>query len=176
MPTVISHAVAGLGLTACLCGPDAPAGLWAWGALCGALPDIDVAFLPFVRYRSVLWHRGITHSLLFAAAVAGAIVGLGYRHGAPGLPPGRIALFLFLATISHSLLDALTDGGSGVALLAPFDNRRFFFPVRPIRVSNFGVLWLFSRRGAVVLWSEIRWVWLPAAALAALALLAYRFL
>jgi inner membrane protein len=174
MPTAISHAVAGLGIAACFCGPEAPGSLWALGALCGALPDIDVAGLRFVRYGSVWGHRGITHSLVFAAAVAGVIAGLGFRHGAPGMPPLRIALFLFLATISHSLLDALTDGGAGVALLAPFDNRRFFFPYRPIRVSNFGVLWLFSRRGAVVLWSEIRWVWLPAAALTALALLARR--
>jgi hypothetical protein len=44
-----------------------------------------------------------------------------------------------------------TDGGLGVALLAPFDNRRFFFPFQPIEVASFGVGWLFTRRGAVVL-------------------------
>ena len=81
---------------------------------------------------------------------------------------------LALATLSHGLLDTLTDGGRGVALLAPFDNRRFFFPFRPIRVANFGVRWLFTRRGAVVLTNEVKWVWLPSAALAGLALLARR--
>ena len=36
---------------------------------------------------------------------------------------------------SHGVLDALTDGGPGVAFLAPFDDTRYFFPWRPIRVS-----------------------------------------
>jgi inner membrane protein len=178
MPSAFSHAAAGLGIAACFCGPEVPAGAWALGAICGALPDVDVIGFRFgVRYGSIWGHRGITHSLLFAAAVAAAITGLaglGSSPGMPGLPPGRMWLYLFLATISHSLLDALTNGGQGVALLAPFDNRRFFFPVRPIEVASFGVRWLFTRRGAIVLASELRWVWLPAAALAAVALLARR--
>jgi inner membrane protein len=174
MPTAISHAVAGLGIAACFCGPEVPGSMWALGALCGALPDVDVLGLRWVRRGSIWGHRGITHSVVFAAALAGAIVGLGFRQGVPGLPPEKMWVFLFLATISHSLLDALTDGGAGVALLAPFDNRRFFFPWRPIRVANFGVRWLFTRRGTVVLTNESKWVWLPSAALAALALLARR--
>jgi inner membrane protein len=59
----------------------------------------------------------------------------------------------------------------GVALLAPFNNRRFFFPVRPIEVASFGVSWLFTRRGAAVLASELKWVWLPSGILAGIALL-----
>lgn len=51
------------------------------------------------------------------------------------------------------------------------DNRRFFFPVRPIEVASFGVSWLFTRRGAAVLASELKWVWLPSGVLAAVALL-----
>jgi inner membrane protein len=177
MPTAFSHAVAGLGIAACFCGPEVPKSLWALGALCGALPDVDVLGFRFgVRYGSIWGHRGFTHSIVFAAALAGAIVGLGLREGVPGLPPGRMWLFLFLATISHSLLDALTDGGPGVALFAPFDNRRHFFPFRPIRVANFGVRWLFTHRGAVVLANELKWVWLPSALLAALALLLRRLL
>lgn len=172
MPSAFSHAIAGLGIGACFCGPETPASAWALGALCGALPDIDVAGFQFgVRYGSVWGHRGFTHSLVFAAALAGAIVGLGFRQGVPGLPPGWMWLYLFLATISHSLLDALTDGGMGVALFSPFDNRRIFFPVRPIKVASFGVSWLFTRRGAAVLASELKWVWLPSGILAGIALL-----
>jgi inner membrane protein len=175
MPSAFSHAVAGLGVAACFCGPEVPGSVWALGAICGALPDVDVLGFQFgIRYGSVWGHRGITHSLVFAAGLAGAIVGLGFRHGVPGLPPGWLWLCLFLATISHSLLDALTNGGLGVALLAPFDNRRFFFPVQPIEVASFGVGWLFTRRGAVVLASELKWVWLPSAAVALLALLLRR--
>ena len=52
---------------------------------------------------------------------------------------GRVATFafLFLCTMSHALLDALTDGGLGVAFFSPFSNERYFFPWTPIRVSRF---------------------------------------
>jgi membrane-bound metal-dependent hydrolase YbcI (DUF457 family) len=36
---------------------------------------------------------------------------------------------------SHGVLDALTDGGKGVAFFSPFDTTRHFFPVRPIPVA-----------------------------------------
>jgi inner membrane protein len=170
MPTVISHAVAGLGIAACFCGPETPRSLWALGALCAALPDADVlGFRLGIPYSSVWGHRGFTHSIAFAAALAGLIVLLGFRQGTPGLPPGRLWLFLFLATVSHGLLDMLTDGGLGIALLAPFDNRRLFFPFQPIEVASFGASWLLTRRGAAVLASELRWVWVPSAVLAAVA-------
>lgn len=170
MPTVISHAVAGLGIAACFCAPETPRSLWALSALCAALPDADVlGFRLGIPYESVWGHRGFTHSVVFAAVLAGLIVLLGFRQGAPGLPPGRLWLFLFLATVSHGLLDMLTDGGLGVALLAPFNNHRFFFSFRPIEVSWFGAGWLLSRRGMAVLASELRWVWVPSAVLAAVA-------
>jgi inner membrane protein len=176
MPSAFSHAVAGLGIAACFCGPETPKSLWALGAVCAALPDVDVLGFQFgIRYGSLWGHRGFTHSIVFAAVLAALILALGFRQGMPGLPPWRLWLFLFLATISHGLLDMLTDGGLGVALLAPFDNRRFFFPFQPIEVASFGVAWLFTRRGAIVLASELRWVWLPSAALAAVALLVRRF-
>jgi len=173
MPSAFSHAAAGLGIAACFCGPETPRSLWVLGAVCAALPDADVIGFRFgIRYGSLWGHRGMTHSILLAALLAGVIVLLGFRQGVPGLPPGRLWLFLFLATVSHGLLDMLTDGGLGVALLAPFDDRRFFFPFQPIEVASFGVGWLFTRRGAAVLASELRWVWLPSALLAVTAWLA----
>jgi inner membrane protein len=170
MPTAFSHMIAGLGVAACFHGPETPASLWALGAFCGALPDIDVIGFRFgARRGSLLGHRGITHSLLVAVGFATAIAA--HLHGPLGLTLVRMWLFVFLATISHSLLDALTNGGPGVAFFAPFENRRFFFPFRPIEVCNFGLRWLFTPRGAVVLASECLWVWLPAAALAGIAML-----
>jgi inner membrane protein len=70
---------------------------------------------------------------------------------------------LFLSTLSHGILDALTSGGLGVAFFAPFDNSRYFFPWRPIRVSPISVSGFFSSRGLQVLRSELQWIWLPAA-------------
>ena len=52
-------------------------------------------------------------------------------------PPaiGRISLWThFFASGVHGLLDAMTDGGLGVAFFSPFDNRRYFLPWTPIRV------------------------------------------
>jgi len=48
------------------------------------------------------------------------------------------------------LLDALTDGGSGVMLLFPFSAERLFFPWRPIHVSPLGILRFVSKAGYVL--------------------------
>jgi inner membrane protein len=153
-------------------GAEIPQRVWVVGALCATAPDLDVIGFRFgVAYGDFLGHRGLTHSIPFAAALAAGIVGIGLPRGVPGLAPGRLATYLFLATASHGLLDALTDGGLGVALLAPFDQTRYFFPVRPIRVSPIGVQPFFTQRGLAVLASEVAWVWLPSALLAVTALL-----
>jgi inner membrane protein len=77
---------------------------------------------------------------------------------------GALALYFAAITATHPLLDALTDGGLGVALFAPFSPDRYFLPWRPIEVSPIGPSF-FSERGFHVLISEIRWVWLPSLAL-----------
>ena len=92
----------------------------------------------------------------------------------PGLGPLGLWSYLFLATASHGFLDALTDGGLGVAFLAPFHNERYFLPIRPIPVSPIAPPRFFSERGLPVIRSELLWVWLPSALLATLALLVRR--
>lgn len=69
--------------------------------------------------------------------------------------------------MSHPLLDALTDGGLGVAFFSPFSNERYFFPWTPIRVSPIGGSF-FSARGIETLRSELVWVWGPVIVVAAL--------
>ena len=71
-----------------------------------------------------------------------------------------VGLF-FLVTVSHGILDALTNGGLGVAFFSPFDTTRYFFPWRPIRVSPVGMGRFFSAQGVAILASEIEYVWLP---------------
>jgi len=136
---------------------------------CSVLPDVDVAGFAFgIPYGHVLGHRGITHGLPFALAL-GAVVaaGLAQASGERFVP---LWLFLTAATASHGCLDAMTNGGLGVAFLAPFSNRRWFFPVRPIEVSPIGLDRFLSPRGVAVLASELRVVWLPSAMVAATAL------
>lgn len=55
----------------------------------------------------------------------------------------------------------MTNGGLGVAFLAPFSAERYFFGWRPMLVSPIGIHRFFSERGLAVLQSEIVWVWIP---------------
>ncbi|HUB07262.1 MAG TPA: metal-dependent hydrolase [Myxococcales bacterium] len=112
------------------------------------LPDVDVlGFARGVPYGSPFGHRGATHSL--AAAL---LVGLAAAALARPLRLNPLTTFALVTGVvaSHGLLDTMTDGGLGVALLWPFSLRRFFFVWRPIPVAPIG-LGLLSRRGAAVL-------------------------
>ena len=167
MPSVFSHAVAAIGIGALFYRPEIPSRVWVTGAICAALPDLDVIGFRFgVRYGDFWGHRGFTHSLFFAALLVGAAL-LISPHAMPGMSRAVLWLYLFLATASHGLLDAMTDGGLGIALLSPFNNSRYFFSFTPIRVAPIGVTRFFSARGMEVLRSELVWVWLPSGVLIA---------
>ena len=129
--------------------------------LCAAAPDLDVVgFALGIPYDHWLGHRGLSHSVAFAAVLTGVVA---LRAG--GAARARAWIYLFLATASHGALDAFTNGGLGVALLSPFDPTRYFAPFRPIEVSPLGISGFFSARGAAVVASELVWVWLPFALL-----------
>ena len=122
----------------------------AWSAL-ALLPDADVIGFPLgIHYEEAWGHRGATHSLVFALA-AGLIVGLAARWFRR--PFARTAAFASLTIGTHGLLDTLTDGGLGCALLWPFDLTRYFAPWRPITVAPIG-LGMLSVYGAIVVVAE----------------------
>ena len=54
----------------------------------------------------------------------------------------------------------------GVALLAPIDNTRYFFPWRPIAVSPLGLRPFFTLRGIAILANEALWVGVPSLSIA----------
>jgi inner membrane protein len=85
----------------------------------------------------------------------------------PSLGRAKVWWFLFLATASHGLLDAMTNGGLGIAFFSPFNNDRYFLPWRPIVVAPISVRRFFSGRGVEVMKSELLWIWLPAVVFAA---------
>ena len=117
------------------------------------LPDADViGFKLGVRYAGPWGHRGASHSL-----VAAALVGLACAALARVVrqPPTRAAAFAFVTVASHGLLDALTNGGLGVALLWPFDLTRCFAPWQPIPVAPLGAGFLSSRGLAVAAWELV---------------------
>ncbi len=161
---MFTHAIAGAAIALAA----APAGqvraTVALAAAAAVLPDIDALGVQFGlgHGHGLFGHRGLTHSLLFAAVAACAVAFLFRRRRLPGSERWRVGLCVFAAVVSHGMLDALTNGGGGVAFLAPFDSSRYFFPVTPIRVSPLRATALFTARGAAVLGSEMRWVWMPA--------------
>ncbi|HKW64200.1 MAG TPA: metal-dependent hydrolase [Candidatus Acidoferrum sp.] len=170
MASAFSHAVAALSIGTCFYRPGMPKRVWIAGVLCSVLPDVDVVGFHFgIHYGDFWGHRGFTHSLLFAATLATFVAFLAFRRASPGTSLVWIWTYLFLATASHGFLDAMTDGGLGVAFFSPFNNARYFFPWRPIRVSPIGVSRFFSQRGLEVLQSELLWIWLPSALLAVVA-------
>lgn len=175
MASVISHAVAALGIGAAFYEPSLPKRAWILGAACSTLPDIDViGFRLGLHYEDFWGHRGFTHSLLFAAVLATLAVLVAFRNTASG-ERRLLWFYLFLATASHGLLDAMTNGGLGVAFFSPFDSTRYFLPWRPILVSPIGVTRFFSSRGREILRNELLWIWLPAALLTSLIFLRRRY-
>ncbi|HEY5725291.1 MAG TPA: metal-dependent hydrolase [Methylomirabilota bacterium] len=174
MPTIMTHAVVAWGLGRVLTRfRRLPARLWVLAGVLAMLPDLDVAArLLGIPAGSPWAHRGITHSLTAALLVSLVVAALACR--GTGLPLLAGWGILALAMASHGVLDALTDGGSGVAFLAPFDDTRYFFPWRPIRVSPF---WggFFTPRGLETVTSEALWVWVPLAVLVMSARLVGRY-
>jgi inner membrane protein len=171
MASVFSHAIVAASVGTAFWRPGVSIRFLVLGALFSVLPDVDVVgFGLGIQYGDLLGHRGLTHSLAFAAVMAtiGSFLCVGRSAAQPGR--GMAWLYFFLATASHGLLDAMTDGGLGVAFLSPFSNARYFLPLRPIAVSPIGVAEFFSERGLHVLRSEFKWIWLPAGIFAILAL------
>ena len=162
MASAFTHAIAGLAIGTAFRRPEQRARFWVLGAVGAAIPDLDgIGFWHGVPYDSVLGHRGFTHSLVFAALFAS--VGLLAFRQTSGAERRRVWLYLFLATASHGVLDAMTSGGGGVAFFAPFMNDRYFLPWRPILVSPMSVRRFFTARGMAIIASEFVWVWIPCA-------------
>lgn len=181
MPSVVGHFAVPLALRMAR---PVPARLLVAGLAASMLPDADtLGLLVGVAQAGPVGHRGLTHSVLFAVAVA-AVAAFGFRDrdaarigdDAPGAAsdrPARVTprlafAFVLACALSHPLLDVLTNGGPGVMLGWPFDDARVFAPWRPVEVSPIGV-GFFSARGLAVVASELRWVVAPAFVLAVVA-------
>jgi inner membrane protein len=132
---------------------------WFLGILCAVLPDADVISFSFgIPYASFWGHRGVTHSFVFAILIGLLVTFLFYSKSSTKT---KYFFFFTLCTASHSILDALTNGGLGVAFFAPFDNTRYFFLWRPIQVSPIGIKNFFNSWGMRVIKSELIYIGLP---------------
>lgn len=133
------------------------------GVVLSILPDADsIGFWFGIPYASFWGHRGFSHSIVFALLVALFTQWLLFNKGKTLSERIRIISFLLFSCVSHAVLDAMTTGGLGVAFFAPFDNERYFFSFRPIKVSPISVRAFFNGQGWKVIRSEVIWIGIPA--------------
>lgn len=171
MASIFGHGIAAFTI-AKVASEKASIGLVVLAILSSILPDIDVLAFNFgVPYESPFGHRGFTHSILFAIIWALCICVLFGKQR-------KMLYFLVIlfSTLSHGILDALTTGGKGVGFFIPFDNERYFFPYQVIKVSPIGVERFFSEWGLQVIFSELKYVFLPCALILIFKLLINRLL
>lgn len=94
-----------------------------WGGLAGTLPDLDVVIDHGDPLRNMTMHRGASHALFWLTLAAPLLAAL------PAAVHGQRALFrrwwlaMWLALVTHPLLDAMTVYGT--QLLLPFTDHPF---------------------------------------------------
>lgn len=162
MASAIAHSAVALAAAAWLPKELRTGAVVGTGVALSVLPDADVVgFAMGIAYEQMLGHRGVSHSIPVALAAAWCLGWL-YSMGSD-VPRAarRLVAYFFVSLASHGVLDAMTNGGLGVAFLAPFSGRRFFFPWRPIQVSPIGLSRLSVERLGVILASEVVVLALP---------------
>lgn len=161
MASAFSHAFVALALGRATPHPVMTRQVLYVGMACSMVPDLDVIGFSFgIRYGDLWGHRGLTHSLFFAGLLSAVLAGLWYRRESTSAK-AWLFVYFFLCTASHGVLDAMTDGGLGVAFFSPFDTSRYFFAVRPVAVSPIGIGEFFTADAFRVLASEVTWIWIP---------------
>jgi membrane-bound metal-dependent hydrolase YbcI (DUF457 family) len=120
--------------------PDSAPRGWRAVVIVGAfawLPDIDIAF-GWMLGDGGIFHRGITHSILFAALLAtlGMLAWAWWRRSKHAVSVDTAA-GLFVACMVHPLLDIAMGCGPGVPLLAPFFSRGVLSPVQVVPTAYY---------------------------------------
>ena len=163
MPTIITHAITAIPTSLGFKNNINSKRIIFLSILFSMLPDFDgIGFAYGVKYDSLLGHRGLSHSLFFISicAIIFAFLTL------PNIMiKSKQFLFLFINFLSigslHILLDAMTNGGLGVALFSPFNMQRFFMPWTPIQVSAISPQYFFQLDGLTVIKIELLYLIAP---------------
>jgi len=176
LPTTTTHAILAATAAKAFGEQDKTLRLWCVTIALSLLPDADtLGFLLGVPYGDSLGHRGFFHSPSFSLVLGIFCATAFFSHHRPlSRTWWKYVAFFFVVGASHGVLDAFTDGGFGVALLAPFSDARYFSPWRPIPVAPIGFGAAFSGWGGRVIGWEIVHLWVPAFAALAGFLIARR--
>ncbi len=167
MASAFTHAFFSLTMGKTFVPKEMPLRFWVLSILCSTMPDIDIFVSRLGLGFGGFWgHRGFFHSLFFAfllSLLAWYFVSREFTpfSGSSGRSSWKLWFFFFFLSSSHGLLDAITNGGSGVAFFSPFDSTRYFFPWRPVMVSPIGWRGFFSSWGVEVILSEMTWIGIP---------------
>lgn len=94
-----------------------------WGGVCGTLPDLDVVIDHGDAIRNMTMHRAETHSLFWLTLVSPLLAWLAARLHGESDRLRRWWLALWLALVTHPLLDVMTVYGTQILL--PFTDRPF---------------------------------------------------
>jgi inner membrane protein len=175
VPSIVAHAVAGAALGTAFAPPHARRRVAIAAGLCAALPDIDALGRPFgnLTYESLFGgHRGITHSLAFAVVLGTVVTWAFFRTPAWNGVRHRLRAAFALAAVSHSVLDAFSIIGNGVAFWAPFYWTHYEFVWQPLGEIGPGPRG--PDRLFAIVGNELLWVGLPALIVVAIARLARR--
>lgn len=157
---MFTHPIVAIGLLPWFHHAVIPRSILMAGIILTCLPDIDVLGLKLgVPYLHLFGHRGFTHSIFFAVLFSGCVAWCLARISHSKL--NIVWFYFFLCMASHGLLDALTNGGHGIAFFSPFSNERYFLPFQPVEVSTLSVRRFFNGQGSDVIISEMLWIWAP---------------
>ena len=160
MPTIVSHVATAIPISLLGLKGKMNKKVLAFSALMALVPDLDgIGYALGVEYASTFGHRGFSHSLIFVILVAWLFCLFLKKQK----QISQKTLFLNFFTIGtlHILMDAMTNGGLGVALLAPFSNARFFLPWTPIEVSAILPQYFWKMNGSSVIRFEFLYIVLP---------------
>ncbi|MDH5600562.1 MAG: metal-dependent hydrolase [Gammaproteobacteria bacterium] len=160
MATIFTHPVIAIGLSPYLDLAEKRKQIILIAVILTILPDIDViGFRLGIPYLHLFGHRGFTHSIFFALVISFSTTWFIVKNTGINFLP--VWIYLFLSAVSHGILDALTNGGYGIAFFSPFSNQRFFFPATPIDVSTLSIERFLYNKGYMVMVTELIWIWLP---------------
>jgi inner membrane protein len=153
----LTHTVIGACVGEALAGKKLGKQAMLWGAVANNFPDIDVlSYFWLKQPDTFLFHRGITHSFLFAFIVTPAFALLLKRiyRGKQSFTLRDSFILFGSGLLLHILLDALTVYGTG--WFEPFNNYRVslntFFIIDPL----FSIAFLVSTIGLLILKSKSR--------------------
>lgn len=163
MPSLISHAVVGLASGIAISGKHPQESVILLCVVSSTFPDVDgLAFTLGIPYGSLFGHRGFFHSISFAFLLNAILLCIGL----PYIKPFSHSWFYWYAilsfiSLSHGILDGMTEGGVGVAFFAPFSKNRYLLPWKPMIACPLRINDFFSEWGKIAVKSEFLWIWVP---------------